>query len=275
MWFLQWILVITAWCSAPVVLLYSSRTIQLSLSTILHTETFAELSTANASCQWCTLCTCKYSMIMHGVYNYGYRLDNKIIYDHYWDPLTAKCSDELSISREQLHAMIVCYTHCTTTVNGHTMWIANLPWCSTLNYQIWHEYIRTCVEHLLGISNEHITWWVNLMIGEYINIPNCITDVINLVYIWIWWLNLSVTRILLSDDMAVPERSSNCPLLQSHEIQLTQSSYPLYSMSTLANHFLDPTVVCDTTFLFFFILLMLIVNFVLLILLLLTYYNYY
>ena len=52
--------------------------------------------------------------------------------------------------------------------NRHTMWIANLPWCSTLNYQTWCEYIRTCVEHLLGISNEHITWWVNLMIGEYI-----------------------------------------------------------------------------------------------------------
>ena len=64
MWFLQW----SHTYSAPLLLFYSSRTIQLSLSTLLRTETLDELSTASvcyASCQWCTLCTW---WCMHGVY---------------------------------------------------------------------------------------------------------------------------------------------------------------------------------------------------------------
>ena len=71
-------------------------------------------------------------LMVHGVYM---DINWTIIMTIIETPLIAKCSDELSISIEQLHVMIVCYTHCTTTVNGHTMWIANLPWCSTLNYQ--------------------------------------------------------------------------------------------------------------------------------------------
>ena len=132
------------------------------------------------------------------------------------------------------------------------MWIANLPWCSTLNYQTWHEYIRTCVEHLLGISNEHITWWVNLMIEEYINITNCLTDLITLpfsVHIWIRWLNLSATRISWLDVMAVPARSSNCPYnpTRSKWLDLLTHSTIWVLRLTTSSPLLGPTMVCDTT----------------------------